>query len=106
MQLRNRGVFLGKVWAAHAATHRRFLRGEFAKFYSDLGKLLVEQGNVGEGRAYLRRAIAVSCTEAPHLKTLLRACLRLGRSSFPRASRERRVRDDKGTGALTGRRYR
>lgn len=80
MGLRNRGVFLEKVWAAHAATHRRFLRGEFAKYYSDLGKLLVEQGDVGEGRAYLRRAIAVSGVEAPYPKTLFRACLRLGRS--------------------------
>jgi len=80
MGLRNRGVFLNKVWAVHAATHRRFLRGEFAKWYSDLGKMLVRKGNLGEGRSYLRRAIAVSCTEAPHLKTFMRACLRLGRS--------------------------
>jgi glycosyltransferase involved in cell wall biosynthesis len=78
--LRNRGVFLEKVWAAHAADHRRFLRGEFAKFYSDVGKFLVERGNVSEGRASLRRAIAISGMEAPHPKTLLRACLRLGRS--------------------------
>jgi hypothetical protein len=78
--VRSRGVFLNKVWAAYAATHRRFLRGEFAKYYSDLGKMLIRKGNLGEGRSYLRRAIAVSCTEAPHLKTFMRACLRLGRS--------------------------
>jgi glycosyltransferase involved in cell wall biosynthesis len=78
--IRSRGVFLNKVWAVHAATHRRFLRGEFAKYYSDLGKMLVRKGNLGEGRSYLRRAITVSCAEAPNLKTFMRACLRLGRS--------------------------
>lgn len=105
MALRNREVFLNKVWAVHAGTHRCFLRGEFAKFYSDFGKMLVQTAKVGEGRSYLRRAIAMSGTEGPHFKTLLRACLRLGRSYFP-ASRERSVRDDRRTGALTGRGYR
>jgi GT2 family glycosyltransferase len=105
MGLRNRGIFLEKVWAAHGASdYRRFLRREFAKFYSDTGKSLIHQGRVWEGRAYLRRAIATSGTDGRHLKTFLRACLRLGRSYFRRAVGEKPTAVNQGDERLLNRR--
>jgi GT2 family glycosyltransferase len=79
-RFRNQEIILQKLWARHEAQHRHYLRAEFARLYLHLGKALVQTGGVVEGRRYLKRAITLGSGGGVGLKTMLRACLRLGQS--------------------------
>jgi glycosyltransferase involved in cell wall biosynthesis len=81
----NEDVYWQRLWERHHHDphKRRFLAGERAAFFSNLGQSEIRSGRVADGRGHLRQALALSARYAVNPKMVLRSLLRLGRSYMP-----------------------
>lgn len=80
--LEHRALLIPKLLARFGQDpeKRRYLVREQALYLADQGKRLVKEGQRREGRAQLRRGLALSLTDARSLTTAWRCLLRLARS--------------------------
>jgi glycosyltransferase involved in cell wall biosynthesis len=83
--LEHRDLMIRKLLARYAndPVRRRFLEREYVGYKSDLGKLLMKQGLVGQGRRALWEAIVLNLRGPKDAARLGRAFLRLVRTIVP-----------------------
>ena len=65
---------------------RKFLEGEYVAYKNDLGKQLLKQGLIGQGRRALREAVMLNLHGPKDAAKLCRSLLRLFRSVLPRGA--------------------